>query len=118
MPRIGVMARGRLECHVTHNWWACSDLNREPRHYECHALTIELQAQPKQSCRIIVLASFRTSTFSRRLRVCLIGTIREVGSQLKERNLGASRAKRRHRRNPSVPLFGLIRVRDSFRYRL
>ena len=41
-------------------WWACSDLNREPRHYECHALTIELQAQHNQPRRVIVLASFRT----------------------------------------------------------
>src|SRR5438552_6641047 len=30
-------------------WWACSDLNREPRHYECHALTIELQARPQSA---------------------------------------------------------------------
>src|SRR5580692_4480982 len=26
-------------------WWACPDLNREPKHYECSALTIELQAR-------------------------------------------------------------------------
>src|ERR1039458_10343354 len=26
------------------NWWARSDLNREPKHYECSALTIELRA--------------------------------------------------------------------------
>src|SRR5690242_9045627 len=32
----------------TQDWWACSDLNREPRHYECHALTIELQARHNQ----------------------------------------------------------------------
>ena len=55
---------------ATQDWWACSDLNREPRHYECHALTIELQARHNQPRRVIVLASFRTSTFSRRLGVC------------------------------------------------
>jgi rhomboid family GlyGly-CTERM serine protease len=27
-------------------WWACSDSNREPKHYECSALTVELQAHP------------------------------------------------------------------------
>ena len=26
-------------------WWACSDLNREPKDYESSALTIELQAR-------------------------------------------------------------------------
>src|SRR5206468_731413 len=68
----------------------CSDLNREPRHYECHALTIELQAQHNRPRRIIVLGSFRTSTFSRRRRMCSLGkAIREICSQLKERNLGA-----------------------------
>ena len=29
----------------TETWWACPDLNREPKHYECSALTIELQAR-------------------------------------------------------------------------
>ena len=27
------------------SWWACSDSNREPKHYECSALTVELQAR-------------------------------------------------------------------------
>src|ERR1035441_9605594 len=27
------------------DWWACPDSNREPKHYECSALTIELQAR-------------------------------------------------------------------------
>ena len=29
---------------VMGEWWACPDSNREPKHYECSALTIELQA--------------------------------------------------------------------------
>src|SRR5213080_793763 len=46
---------------ATQDWWACSGLNREPRHYECHALTIELQARHNQPPRVIVMGSFRTS---------------------------------------------------------
>ena len=26
-------------------WWACTDLNREPKDYESSALTVELQAR-------------------------------------------------------------------------
>ncbi len=29
-------------------WWACSDLNREPKDYESSALTIELQARSRR----------------------------------------------------------------------
>src|SRR5688572_19648996 len=28
-------------------WWARSDSNREPKHYECSALTVELQARTR-----------------------------------------------------------------------
>lgn len=30
---------------IVKRWWACSDLNREPKDYESSALTIELQAR-------------------------------------------------------------------------
>ena len=32
-------------------WWARPDLNREPKHYECSALTIELQARRRMMNR-------------------------------------------------------------------
>jgi hypothetical protein len=35
----------RVHNGLTEDWWACSDSNREPKHYECSALTIELQAR-------------------------------------------------------------------------
>ena len=46
--RIGCEIADRLP--VYEKWWACRDLNPEPRDYESPALTVELQALPLSQC--------------------------------------------------------------------
>src|SRR5665213_807913 len=41
-------------------WWACSDSNREPKHYECSALTIELQARQDMISEATAIFNSRT----------------------------------------------------------
>ncbi len=58
------------------DWWARSDLNREPKHYECSALTIELQAHARTATLAEATAHFKSGTA--RLRQTLRGSNQEL----------------------------------------